>query len=800
MASSSDISRGTTRTSEGVSASTMRPQRRSRAKDPADRKRAVYVEEACIFCKGRKIRCDGKLPCGPCQRRSFDCRYTKPLHGDGHLGSNAPASVSGSPSSRNSDSVGLSELTDIVARLQKKIAILERGNATSSSRDEVSEEHGIGSISSHALPNDVVETQQQCMQDSTAPGSSPVFAGPTSAEFSFGVANIILEQENGASPGQSNQNPELAAALSSHESEDQNVPTSQGPISPDQAALPLHGLQLHDTLRLIQLYHETLGILHPIVEIDALIRTANSVFSVPNSISDSFNQPTTLHLAQLKMVLAIALLGEGGGSCPLAKILHEDLKPVISSQTMARTFTLEGQALLLLTAYFHVNQDDSRLASRYVVIASRIMIEAGLHLKHIRRRLFPHAAEHSRLLVVLTTCMYLDRQLNFNAGLPLTMKEADVDIPEGETMPAYLAAMSSYMRMGPRAWASVTDDRGRLKYRINSEDFEFIDFQVRRWQANLPEDLRMDSSLDNHESETEMAFNNKTLDKGTQNLRFILYLRANQFKIVIMRPLLFSSQTLQANLEHVHKIVHLATDNISTIVTMNERHGLYEKQQPLLNLFLSSALSTLFLIYVHLISNPPQQQQTNNDPPQPQQRPEFIKDVQQGINKGLELLRIYSYCRSSQRLSNKFATLLHRLGFSKSTQQQQQLQSHSGGVENNTQQLSQPHVNPSHSPADGMTKDMVMVGAADSSSNSGSLSSGTASFEFSSWNWSNFLPMGSSPGGVSNPPGFQFQPTNNHHDFASFSYPELNPIPVVPPNGTGQFNDDMLLTFINDFS
>lgn len=78
-----------------------------------------------------------------------------------------------------------------------------------------------------------------------------------------------------------------------------------------------------------------------------------------------------------------------------------------------------------------MNQDDSRLASRYVVIASRIMIEAGLHLKHIRRRLFPHAAEHSRLLVVLTTCMYLDRQLNFNAGLPLTMKDADVDIPEG---------------------------------------------------------------------------------------------------------------------------------------------------------------------------------------------------------------------------------------------------------------------------------------------------------------------------------------------------------------------------------
>lgn len=325
-------------------------------------------------------------------------------------------------------------------------------------------------------------------------------------------------------------------------------------------------------------------------------------------------------------------------------------------------------------------------------------------------------------------------------------------------MPAYLTAMTSYMRMGPRAWASVTDDRGRLKYRINSEDFEFIDFQVRRWQANLPEDLRVDgTSIDN---ESELAFA-KTLDKGTQFLRFILYVRANQFKIVIMRPLLFSSQTFQANLEHVHKVVRLAADNIATIVTMNERYGLYEKQQPVLNLFLSSALSTLFLISVHLMSNP------QSDP-----RPEFSKEVQHGINKGLELLRLYSYCRSSQRLSNKFATLLHRLGFSKATQSR---------VAN--AQVPQQH---SDSSPD-MAGDMVMVGA-DSSSSS-------ASFEFSSWNWSNFLPDGS-PAEISNV--FQF-PATGSQDFASFSYPELNPIPVVP-NGTGQFGDDMLLTFINDFS
>ncbi|KIW09967.1 hypothetical protein PV08_11743 [Exophiala spinifera] len=705
--------------------SATRPQRRSRAKDPADRKRAVYVEEACIFCKGRKIRCDGKLPCGPCQRRSFDCRYTKPVHGDAPSASDAPASVSGSPSSRTSDSARLSDLTDIVARLQKKIALLEQGDSVS--------DHGIASTSP-SRGQDVVDVEQPA----SAPGSSPVFAGPTSAEFSFGVANVILERESGQ---KSKLNPELAVAPSSRENEDS--------IPPAQAALPLHGLRLHDTLRLIQVYRETIGILYPIVEVDAMTRTATSVLSPEDPFGD---RSTTLDVAQLKMILAIALLGEGGGSSPLAKSLHEDVKQVISDQTMALTFTLEGQALLLLTAFFHMNRDDSRLASRYVVIASRIMIESGLHLKQIRRRLFPHAAEHSRLLVVLTTCMYLDRQLNFNAGLPLTLKDTDVDIPEEETMPAYLMAMTSYMRMGPRAWASVTDDRGRLKYRINSEDFEFVEFQVRRWQANLPEDLRMDDG-------SELAFAD-ALDNGTRSLRFILYLRANQFKIVIMRPILFSSQTFKANLEHVRQIIHLATDNIATILTMNERYGLYEKRQPLLNLFLSSSLSTLFLICVHLISDP---------------RPELGRDVQGGIDRGLELLRLYSYCRSSQRLSDKFATLLQRLGFPEVAR------SRVANVPPPRHTDSSPDV----------AGDTVMVGA-DSSSTSAS----TSSFEFSSWNWSNFLP-GGSPAEVSND-AFQFTASNNQ-GFPSFSYPELNPMPMIP-YGTGQFNDDLLLNFITDFS
>lgn len=75
-------------------------------------------------------------------------------------------------------------------------------------------------------------------------------------------------------------------------------------------------------------------------------------------------------------------------------------------------------------------KDDCRLASRYVAVACRLMIEAGLHQKHILMRRFAQSETREEVINVLLTSIILDRQLNFNAGLPFTLKDADVDITE----------------------------------------------------------------------------------------------------------------------------------------------------------------------------------------------------------------------------------------------------------------------------------------------------------------------------------------------------------------------------------
>jgi hypothetical protein len=210
--------------------------------------------------------------------------------------------------------------------------------------------------------------------------------------------------------------------------------------------------------------------------------------------------------------------------------------------------------------------------------------------------------------------------------------------------------MRSYARIGPPAWAAITDDRGKLRSRIRDEDFNYLDYQVRSWQEGLPKVLQPNAiTSPGRITEEESAVDSTS--RATQFLRFILVLRASQFKIVILRPLLFSAQSVKANMKRVRAVAEMARDSIETIARMNADHNLYRRQQPILNVFLLSAISTLVLIYVHCLRHDPA---------------ECVSVARAGINAGLELLQLYAHSRSSQRLWKKLAGrsgLLGRLGF-----------------------------------------------------------------------------------------------------------------------------------------
>ena len=200
--------------------------------------------------------------------------------------------------------------------------------------------------------SNMFDTDNNANVESSEQESSHTFAGPTSSNFSFGVARLILEQEGGTESALSGLDPELAGSISSVEEEATEETSSRPDVHSRLTDLKdLHGLQLLDALRLIQVYHENIGILHPIVDIETLNKQANLLWARPNVVGSDYGvgSMTRDEVDHLKMVLAVALVAEGGGSNSRAEKIHESLQPAVSRVVFARNFTMRGQILLLLT-------------------------------------------------------------------------------------------------------------------------------------------------------------------------------------------------------------------------------------------------------------------------------------------------------------------------------------------------------------------------------------------------------------------------------------------------------------------
>jgi hypothetical protein len=178
----------------------------------------------------------------------------------------------------------------------------------------------------------------------------PGFSGPTSSHFSFGIARMILEQERGETTDTAGTETELAGSIVTTE-EDAKVQGLE-----DQARTitfgPLCDMELSEVLRLIRVYDEVVGILHPIVDPELMRRHAEILYTGSKRMDDGGGTDFSVgddDLRQLKMVITIALLAEGGGYNRIAVDIHSSLQSVVAQQIVGSRFTLQGQILLLLT-------------------------------------------------------------------------------------------------------------------------------------------------------------------------------------------------------------------------------------------------------------------------------------------------------------------------------------------------------------------------------------------------------------------------------------------------------------------
>lgn len=127
--------------------------------------------------------------------------------------------------------------------------------------------------------------------------------------------------------------------------------------------------------------------------------------------------------------------------------------------------------------------------------------------------------------------------------------------------------------------------------KLNDGAIELLDHKLLHWHKSLPEDLQYNAP---HKGKDTQGFS-----KTQQRLQVILYLRANQMRIFLYRPILHSATSIMENRGYAQTVVEVAKDTIRVLTQLNQTSDIYRTQQVCFNYFIISALAVLFLAVSH---------------------------------------------------------------------------------------------------------------------------------------------------------------------------------------------------------
>ena len=208
-------------------------------------------------------------------------------------------------------------------------------------------------------------------------------------------------------------------------------------------------------------------------------------------------------------------------------------------------------------------------------------------------------SERSETILLFWAVVILDRRWSFGTGMPFALQDQDIDpmLPKPDDRSPYLNAMIQYSAIAAKVWRSVnslsTPGTGAP---INTEEMGYLDYQVIQWHRSVPPSLRFEHPAQIGRLSTPVG---PAQSRAGHRLRILLYLRANQLRILIYRPVLHSATSIMQYHEQAQTVVDVAKDSIRVLTHINQTSDLYRTQQVLFNAFLTSALALLFLAVAH---------------------------------------------------------------------------------------------------------------------------------------------------------------------------------------------------------
>lgn len=198
-----------------------------------------------------------------------------------------------------------------------------------------------------------------------------------------------------------------------------------------------------------------------------------------------------------------------------------------------------------------------------------------------------------------------------------------------DTSTPYLAAMVSYSRICSKVWRS-TNTPEDLSSDVQN-NIALLDYSILQWHESITDSLKFNP--------TDIYSDPNAASRGQRRLQVILYLRTNQLRTQLYRPVLHSATSIMENKENAQIVVDVAKDTIGVLTRLNEVTDIYRTQQVCFNYFLVNALAVLFLAVSHAPL-------------------EFSRHVRDEFYQGLEIVKGFSNkSYTSQRLWSTLKSL-----------------------------------------------------------------------------------------------------------------------------------------------
>ncbi|KAL2828019.1 hypothetical protein BDW59DRAFT_53593 [Aspergillus cavernicola] len=527
------------------------------AESAPQKRRRKYTTKACNECKRRKIKCNGERPCGRCGRQRISCVYDNALE-----------------NGRN-QTIGLERLYEQMNAMQAQISSLTAAVHSLTRSNS-------GSVATRP------EARTRAYRRISTASKELTFQGPTTSAFSFDLAKSSLK--------------ERGIEVERHEDMTREPSPLPTPLSPPagscHAGDPLWSISKAEAIRLCQVYEEEMGVMYPVVDLEQLLQNVHLLYGStevgswprgPVGVSDDGLDSDDVNV--LRLVFACALTAEASGSSDLAMSLFATVRDAADHYVWAAP-EIKSITLLALVAILYFQIDEETLAWRTIGIVERMCLEKGLHRRETLKHPAVLAVGKDHVLKLFWSVRVLDLRWSFGTGMPFGVDDSDIDpwLPEPEENASYLRVMIRYSRIAAKVWRFISSFNNTNE--IKKDEMNYLDWQVLQWVAALPDSLRLRNASGYAEGES----------RSLRRLRSLVYLRANQLRMLIHRPVLHSTAHMMRFPAEVQTVVDMARDTIRFITQLHASSDIYQLQQVVFNWFLVSALMALFLAIAQIPS------------------------------------------------------------------------------------------------------------------------------------------------------------------------------------------------------